>query len=57
MVPFMPMDIAGITAGVLRFPFWQFLLACWAGKTIKYLVVIVPTLWGFQKIIELFPFL
>jgi membrane protein YqaA with SNARE-associated domain len=28
-------DIAGITAGVVRFPVWKFLLSAWAGKTIK----------------------
>jgi len=28
-------DLAGIAAGVLRFPLQWFLLSCWAGKTIK----------------------
>jgi uncharacterized membrane protein YdjX (TVP38/TMEM64 family) len=28
-------DIAGIAAGVAKIPLWQFLLACWAGQTIK----------------------
>jgi len=28
-------DLAGIAAGVLRFPFWRFLLACFLGKTAK----------------------
>lgn len=28
-------DLAGIAAGVAKIPFWQFLLACWAGQTIK----------------------
>lgn len=28
-------DLAGIAAGALRFPLWQFLIACWLGKTIK----------------------
>ena len=28
-------DLAGIAAGVLRFPLWQFLVSCWAGKTLK----------------------
>ena len=28
-------DIAGITAGVIRFPVWKFLLTAWAGKTLK----------------------
>ena len=32
-------DVAGITAGALRMPIWQFLMACWLGKTIKALLV------------------
>lgn len=28
-------DLAGIAAGVLRFPLQRFLLSCWVGKTIK----------------------
>lgn len=28
-------DLAGIAAGVAKIPFWQFLLACWVGQTIK----------------------
>jgi membrane protein YqaA with SNARE-associated domain len=28
-------DLAGITAGALRFPLERFLLSCWVGKTIK----------------------
>lgn len=28
-------DLAGIAAGVAKIPFWQFMLACWAGQTIK----------------------
>lgn len=30
------MDIAGITAGLLRMPFWKFLLACSAGKVLRF---------------------
>ena len=32
-------DLAGIAAGVLRFPLGAFLLSCWLGKTIKTLCV------------------
>ncbi|RLC74997.1 MAG: hypothetical protein DRI61_15635, partial [Chloroflexi bacterium] len=28
-------DLAGMAAGVSRFPLWRFLLACWLGKTVK----------------------
>ena len=30
--PFLLFDLAGIAAGALRFPFWKFLLACFAGR-------------------------
>ncbi len=32
-------DIAGMTAGVLRYPVPAFLLATWAGKTLKFLAI------------------
>lgn len=32
-------DLAGIAAGVMRIPVWQFLLVCWIGKTIKTMAV------------------
>ena len=32
-------DVAGITAGALRFPVKWFLLGAWVGKTIKFLVI------------------
>lgn len=28
-------DVAGIAAGISKVPVWKFLLACWAGQTIK----------------------
>ncbi len=32
-------DIAGISAGALRFPAWKFFIACWLGRTILYLTI------------------
>jgi membrane protein YqaA with SNARE-associated domain len=32
-------DIGGIVAGALRMPLLRFLLACWAGKTIRFIVL------------------
>ena len=32
-------DLAGIAAGALHFPVWKFLLACWAGKTVKAIAI------------------
>lgn len=39
MIPNPIFDLAGMAAGALRLPIWQFLLACWAGKTIKTVAV------------------
>ncbi len=30
------MDVAGMAAGVLRLPFWKYLLACSAGKIVRF---------------------
>ena len=32
-------DVAGATAGVLRYPIWKFLVSCFAGKTLRYILV------------------
>jgi membrane protein YqaA with SNARE-associated domain len=32
-------DAAGIAAGALRYPAWRFALACFAGKTLKFILV------------------
>ena len=32
-------DVAGATAGALRFPLWKFLLACFVGKGVRYILV------------------
>lgn len=32
-------DIAGLVAGVLRFPLWKFFIACWLGRTVLYVVI------------------
>jgi membrane protein YqaA with SNARE-associated domain len=36
--PILPVDIAGLLAGASKIPVWKFLLPCWAGKFIKYLL-------------------
>ena len=36
--PIIPVDIAGILSGISRIPLWKFLLPCWAGKFLKYLI-------------------
>lgn len=37
--PVLPVDVAGLLAGVSRLPLWKFLLPCWAGKFPKYLLL------------------
>ena len=37
--PILPVDIAGLISGASRIPLWKFLLPCWAGKFLKYLVI------------------
>jgi membrane protein DedA with SNARE-associated domain len=32
-------DVVGIIAGALRMPYWKFILATWAGRTITYIIV------------------
>lgn len=37
--PVLPVDIAGLFAGVSKLPLWKFFLPCWAGKLPKYLLL------------------
>lgn len=37
--PVLPFDIAGLTAGASKLPLWRFLLPCWAGKFLKYILL------------------
>ena len=38
-IPLPVIDLAGIAAGSLRLGFWRFVLACVAGKTVRFLLV------------------
>jgi len=55
--PILPADVAGIASGALRFPLWKFWAACWVGKTVKYVLIILASVWGWQTIIHFFPWL
>ena len=55
--PVLPADVAGIASGALRFPVWKFWLACWIGKTAKYILIILGSVWGWHTIIRFFPWL
>ena len=47
----LPFDVLGIAAGVLRFPFWKFFVACWCGKTILYVGIVLAAAWGWEIIL------
>ena len=51
LAPFI-FDLAGIAAGVLRFPFWKFLLACWVGRTILYIVIAFSAAYGWEALLR-----
>ncbi len=52
LVPFF-FDLAGIAAGVLRFPLWKFLLVCWLGRTILYIGVALAGSWGWETVLPI----
>ncbi len=52
LVPFFPFDLAGIAAGVLRFPLWKFFLVCWLGRTILYIGVALAGAWGWEAMLR-----
>jgi len=52
VVPFV-FDLAGIAAGVIRFPLWKFFLACWLGRTILYLVIAWGGAMGWEALLNL----
>jgi uncharacterized membrane protein YdjX (TVP38/TMEM64 family) len=54
LVPFLPFDIAGIAAGVLRFPLWKFIVACWLGKAVLYISLASISHWGWEAAQRLF---
>lgn len=51
LVPFV-FDLAGIAAGVLRFPLWKFLLACWLGRTILYILIALAGAQGWEIVLR-----
>ena len=44
-------DLVGLAAGVLRFPLWKFILICWLGRTILYVVFIVLAALGWEAML------
>ena len=46
-------DLAGIAAGVLRFPFWKFFIACWLGRTLLYIIIAWAGALGWEALLDL----
>ncbi len=44
-------DLVGLAAGVLRFPLWKFILICWLGRTILYVVFVVLAALGWEAVL------
>ena len=47
-------NVAGMVAGVLRFPIWKFLLARWFGKALLYVGVTLAGAWGWEALLRYF---
>ena len=47
-------DLVGLTAGVLRFPLWKFVLICWLGRTMLYVVFVVLASLGWEAVLPYF---
>jgi membrane protein YqaA with SNARE-associated domain len=50
LAPVLPIDVAGIAAGALRFPVWKFLVACFSGKAILYTCLTLAIAWGWHSV-------
>ena len=44
-------DVVGIAAGVLRFPIWKFILFCWLGRTVLYVLFITLAALGLKIVL------
>ena len=53
IVPFF-FDLVGIAAGVLRFPLRKFVLACWLGRTVLYVTMVVAIALGWEAALRFF---
>ena len=52
-VPLPLFDVAGIISGALGYPLWKFFLIGWAGKIIKYVLLVTAGSWGWEALIKL----
>ncbi len=44
-------DLVGLAAGALRFPLWKFILICWLGRTLLYVVFVVLAALGWEAML------
>jgi membrane protein YqaA with SNARE-associated domain len=54
LIPFLPFDIVGITAGLLRFQLWKYFLVCWVGRTMLYTFVAWAGAFGWDAVSQWF---
>jgi membrane protein DedA with SNARE-associated domain len=47
-------DLVGLAAGVLRFPLWKFILVCWLGRSLLYVVFVVLASLGWEAVLPYF---
>lgn len=47
-------DVVGLAAGALRFPLGKFVLICWLGRTLLYVVFVVLAALGWQAVLPYF---
>ncbi len=51
----LPFDLTGMAAGVLRFPLWKFIIACWLGRTLNYVSLnLLVAVWGWEAVLRYF---
>ena len=44
-------DLVGLVAGVLRFPLWKFVIVCWLGRTLLYVVFVALVAYGWEVVL------
>ena len=52
LVPVLPIDAAGVAAGVLHFPIRKFLVACFLGKSLLYVAMTLFGAWGWEALLR-----
>ena len=45
-------DVAGLAAGVMRFPAWKFFIACFLGRSVLYILLAYAGALGWEQVID-----